>query len=156
MVVYFLRHAEAESGTGNDAARKLTSKGLEQAEKVGRFLLTYGLLPEGIITSPVVRAEQTAKIVAKKLGAAGLIKGPWLSCGMSFETCLEELRPFAKLSSVMLVGHEPDFSQVIATFLGDLSPHALHIRKASLTAIDLRDLEPGGGRLQFLVPSRLM
>lgn len=156
MVVYFLRHAEAEPGTGNDAQRKLTPKGLEQAEKVGRFLLAYGLQPEVIISSPVVRAHQTAKIVAAKLGETKMIEGRWLSCGMPFETCLQELRSLAKLDSVMLVGHEPDFSHAIAAFIGELQPSALHIRKASLTAIDLRDLEPGGGRLQFLIPSRLM
>jgi len=156
MVVYFLRHAEAEPGNGNDAKRKLTPKGLEQAEKVGRFFVTHGLVPEAIITSPLVRAKHTAKIVAKKLGGTGMIEGPWLACGMTFETCLEELRPFAKLASVILVGHEPDFSQTIGAFLGKCQPGALNVRKASLTAIDLRDLEPGGGRLQFLIPSRLM
>lgn len=156
MVVYFLRHAEAESGTGSDAKRKLTTKGLEQAEKVGRFLVTYGLLPEAILTSPLVRAKQTAKLVAKKLGRVGMIEAPWLACGMSPDTCLEGLRPYAELGSLVLVGHEPDFSRTIAAFLGEIPPGAIHVRKASLTAIDLRELKPGGGCLQFLIPSRLM
>ena len=156
MVVYFLRHADAESGTGNDAKRKLTAKGLEQAEKVGRFLVAYGLLPEAIFTSPLVRAEQTAKLVAKKLGQDEIVVAPWLASGMSPGTCLEELHSSTGLGSLLLVGHEPDFSRTIATLLGDIQPQALHVRKASLTAIDLRELKPGGGRLQFLVPSRLM
>lgn len=156
MVVYFLRHAEAESGSGNDAKRKLTVKGLEQAEKVGRFLVSYGLLPEAVLTSPVLRAKQTAKLVAKKLGRVGMIEAPWLSCGMSPDTCLEELRSYAELSSLVVVGHEPDLSRTIAAFVGGADPGAIHVRKASLTAIDLRELKPGGGRLQFLIPCRLM
>ncbi len=156
MIVYLLRHAEADPDAGSDFERKLTPKGLEQASKVGKFLVRNGLLPEAIVSSPVVRARQTAEAVEKKLGQASVVIGPWLACGMTSETCLAELSAHAGSHSVMLVGHEPDFSATIATMLGVPDSDALNIRKASLTGIELSSFTPGAGRLQFFVPVRLM
>lgn len=155
MVAYFLRHAEAEADADSDFDRKLTAKGLEQAEKAGKFCARYGLKPGLILTSPVVRARQTARIVAEKLGA-DLVEERWLACGMAPETCLRELKAHARQDSVLLVGHEPDFGEAIAALLGLPDPGALKVRKASLTALDLPVLEFGRGQLQFLVPARLM
>lgn len=61
MTIGFLRHAEAEDGHGSDFGRKLTPKGLEQAAKAGKFFQRNGLLPDLIVTSPVVRARQTPR-----------------------------------------------------------------------------------------------
>ncbi|MFZ4681242.1 MAG: phosphohistidine phosphatase SixA [Terrimicrobiaceae bacterium] len=156
MIVYFLRHADAEPDAGNDFDRKLTPKGLEQAAKVGKFLVRNGLLPEAIVSSPVVRARQTAEAVEKKLGQASVVIGSWLACGMTPETCLTELSVHAGTNSLLLVGHEPDFSDTIAALLGLANPDALNIRKASLTGIELSGFAAGAGRLQLLVPVRLM
>lgn len=156
MIVYFLRHADAEPDAARDFDRKLTPKGLEQAEKAGKFLVRYGLIPSVILASPVVRARQTAKIVAQRLGDAELVEAPWLACGMTSESCLRELASYKQQESVMLVGHEPDFSETIAALIGMPDPNGINIRKASLTAVDLYALAPGAGQLQFLVPSRLM
>lgn len=156
MIVYFLRHADAEPDAVRDFDRKLTVKGLEQAEKAGKFLVRYGLIPDLMISSPVVRARQTAKIVAQRLGNADLVEEHWLACGMTPESCLRALSAYAKNESVMLVGHEPDFSETIAALLGLPNSENLHIRKASLTAVDLPALVPGAGQLQFTLPARLM
>lgn len=156
MIVYFLRHADAEPDAARDFERKLTPKGLAQAEKAGKFLVRYGLVPSLILTSPVVRARQTAKIVAQRLGDADLVEERWLACGMNPESCLRELAPYFHHESILLVGHEPDFSETIAALIGHPDPAHLHIRKASLTAVDLIELAPGGGQLEFLVPARLM
>jgi phosphohistidine phosphatase len=156
MIVYFLRHADAEPDAARDFDRKLTPKGLEQAEKAGKFLVRYGLIPSLILASPVIRARQTAKIVSQRLGDAELVESRWLACGMSPESCLRELAVYEHQESLMLVGHEPDFSETIAALVGLPDPNGLNIRKASLTAIDLPTLAPGAGQLQFIVPSRLM
>lgn len=156
MLVYFLRHAEAEPDAGNDFARALTSKGLEQADKAGKFLVRHGLLPDAVISSPVVRARQTAKCVARKLGGAAVEDGPWLACGMTPEACLAGLQAVSEKASVLLVGHEPDFSETLAALSGMPDPAAFHVRKASLTLLDLKPLKPGCGRIEFLVPARLM
>lgn len=156
MVAYFLRHADAEPRTTGDHERKLTPKGLEQAEKVGKFLVRCGLLPEIILTSPLVRARQTAKIVGEKLGEAEVTQVDWLACGMTAETCLMELEARQGAPSVLLVGHEPDFSETIAAMLGIEDSAAIKVRKAALTGIELLNFQPGQGELHFLVPVRLM
>ncbi len=156
MVAYFLRHADAEPRVTSDHERKLTPKGLEQSEKVGKFMVRCGLLPEIVLTSPVVRARQTAQIVAEKLGDAEISEVDWLACGMSAETCLMELKAHQGTASVLLVGHEPDFSETIATMLGVSDAGAIKVRKAALTGIELLDFRPGQGQMHFLIPARLM
>lgn len=155
MIIYFLRHAEAEDDAGSDFVRKLTAKGLEQAAKVGKFLRSAGIAPELIVTSPVVRARQTADIVANAL-EVDLSEEQWLACGMSAATCRRELAVHEGKASILLVGHEPDFSEVIADFIGLPDSGALHIRKASLTAVEWVQSGRGAAQLQFLVPARLM
>jgi phosphohistidine phosphatase len=156
MVAYFLRHADAEPRITSDHERKLTPKGLEQSEKVGKFMVRCGLLPEIVLTSPVVRARQTAQIVAEKLGDAEISEVDWLACGMSAETCLMELKARQGTASVLLVGHEPDFSETITTMLGVSDAGAIKVRKAALTGIELLDFRAGQGQMHFLVPARLM
>ncbi len=156
MLLYFLRHAEAEAEVTTDFDRKLTPKGLEQADKVGKFCARFGLIPDVILTSPVVRAEQTARAVSKRLDDRELVVERWLACGMSPEICLESLQACAKFDHVMLVGHEPDFSGAISACLGLPEPDNFNIRKASLTAIAMPRLRAGTGRLEFTIPVRLM
>lgn len=155
MILYFLRHAEAEDQADTDFSRRLTSKGLEQAAKVGKFCLRFGLLPDVILTSPVVRARQTADIVAEAL-SIDLVVEDWLKSGMSAEACLRGLASHASRDSLLLVGHEPDFSETIAALIGLSKVASLKIRKASLTAVDLPENVTGTGQLQFLIPARLM
>ncbi|HVE16956.1 MAG TPA: histidine phosphatase family protein [Chthoniobacterales bacterium] len=156
MLLYFLRHAEAEDEVTSDFERRLTPKGLDQADKVGRFCVRNGLIPDVILSSPVVRAEQTAHGVSKRLDDRKVIIERWIACGMAPETCLSSLQAYAKFEHVMLVGHEPDFSFAIAACLGLSDPSHLNVRKASLTAISLPLLRAGAGRLEFTVPVRLM
>ena len=155
MMLCFLRHAEAEDSAASDHERKLTPKGLEQAAKAGKFLARAGILPDLIITSPVVRAKQTAAIVSHLLGV-DLVEARWLSCGMEPKDCLSGISAFSSKESILLVGHEPDFSETIAALIGLSDPSALKIRKASLVVIDLAGLNPGCGQLQFLIPARLL
>jgi len=156
MLVYFLRHADADPDKSDDYERKLTPKGLEQSEKVGKFCARYGLVPDLILTSPVVRAKQTAKLVSKKLGGVELIEAPFLTCGMTPDAFLGEVGGLTKFDSVMVVGHEPDFSQTISRLVGLPSSDGIKVRKSSVTAIDLPVVQGGAGRLQFSVPVRLM
>lgn len=108
-----------------------------------------------ILTSPVRRAYQTAQIVSNAQGAEMLI-APWLACGMHPQGALEELRAHRNQNSVLLVGHEPDFSQFIAHLLGMPTNNAIHVRKASLTLLDLEIFRAGAATLQFSIPCKLM
>ena len=155
MILYFLRHAEAESRAESDFARRLTPKGLDQSARAGKFLKRGGFAPDIILTSPVVRAVQTARIVAGQLGR-DVVECPWLACGMDTETFFEEIVPHLEKLEVLVVGHEPCFSTAIGALLGIPGPSPINIRKASLTAIELHEAKFGSAQLQFLIPVRLM
>lgn len=155
MDLFLLRHADANTEASTDEGRKLSEKGEAQAKKVARFIEENELEPDLVLTSPVRRAHETAKIVAGHLRAE-LITVPWAACGMHPESALDELRAYVKFDRVILVGHEPDFSMLTAHLLG-LRDHAqIRIRKASLTFIELTAFAPGASRLQWSVPCRYM
>jgi phosphohistidine phosphatase len=156
MLLYLLRHAEAVDQADSDAARELTEKGIAQARKAGKFCRKNEFIPAIILTSPLKRAEQTARLVAREVQTAEFIIDPTLSAGMQPETALDELRAYARFSSLMLVGHEPDFSLLAAHLLGIPLRETLRLRKASLTGIELSAMRPGAGVLQFSVPPKLM
>jgi phosphohistidine phosphatase len=155
MNLYLLRHADANTEAATDDERPLSQKGISQARKVGRFCKDHDLKPDMIITSPVRRAAETADIVAEVIKGQ-LITEPWLACGMQPETALEELRGYERFESVMIVGHQPDFSLLAAHLLGLRDNEQISIRKASLTNLELGAFVFGGARLCFSIPCRLM
>jgi phosphohistidine phosphatase len=159
MLLFLLRHADAESRATSDSQRKLTAKGVIQAGLVGRFCKHYELVPSRILTSPYERAMQTAFLAAKELGDATsgpeVVTAPFLASGMRPEFALDELRRHAKIERMMLVGHEPDLSDLVSHLVGCVSPF-IHIRKASLTFIELPSLSPGSGILHFSIPVQFM
>lgn len=155
MLVYLLRHADAETVALSDGARPLSEKGHEQAKKVARFCEAHGIEISTVLTSPLRRAHETARPVAAAL-RADLVIAPWLASGMHPHAAFEELRAYRAQGAVMLVGHEPDFSQFAAHLLGLPSNTSLHVRKASITMIDLDVFRPGAATLQFCIPCRMM
>ena len=155
MQLYLLRHADADTPAATDEARALSDKGEAQSKKVARFCETHDVSVSPMLASPVRRALQTAEIVGNHLRSE-LIPVPWLACGMRPQLALDELKKFRAKESVMIVGHEPDFSTLVAHLIGLPSYSQIQIRKASLTLVDVETLEKGGGRLEFCVPCRLM
>lgn len=157
MLLYLLRHAEAEDQAAADRDRRLTPKGDGQARRVGKFCRRQGLEPPVVLTSPVTRARQTAKLVLQSLPAAEMIEVPWAACGMDARGALGELQAFAGFPAVMLVGHQPDLGELASLLLGCPDPRALRVRKALLMGIDVPRGEPAGrGTLQFFLPVGMM
>lgn len=111
-MIYLLRHGDAEEGTGDDAARRLTPKGERQARAAGEALRAVGAKIDACLTSPKVRAADTARLACEGLGVEPEIA--------------EELRGgrFDSLAltggrgDALLVGHEPDFSSEVARLTG--------------------------------------
>lgn len=155
MHLYLLRHADAETEAPTDDQRFLSEKGMMQASRVARFCDAHEIRPKFILTSPLRRAHQTASEVAGLLGSE-LVTVRWLSCGATPNGILERLDEYKDSPAVMLVGHEPDFSTLIGALVGSTVHGSIHVRKASLTMIDLPALGPGFGRLEFMVPVKLM
>lgn len=155
MMLYLLRHAEAEAHAISDSARRLTAKGEQQAGRTGKFCRKHGIRPAVILSSPVTRALQTAKIVAEVLDDAEVIEAPWAACGMDPCSAADELESCAKLPSVMLVGHQPDLGDLAAMLLGIGNAAALRVRKSLLCAMEA-DMRSRSAALEFFVPAKLM
>jgi len=153
--VYLLRHADAETVAPTDDERFLSEKGMMQAQRVARFCEAHTLRPELVLTSPLRRAHQTAAMFVEKVSVE-LRTVLWLSSGATPESILKELREFRNLASVMLVGHEPDFSQFAAHLIGAPHPENIRIRKASLTLFSIHDFVAGGARLEYSLPVKLL
>jgi phosphohistidine phosphatase len=154
--LHFLRHAHAgdpESWERPDAERPLSEKGEKQAERLGKFLAGIGFKPDAIITSPKLRAARTAEIVAGHLGVAVTADE---RLGGAFEIAELEavLRDAGDPARPVVVGHDPDFSELAATLSG---ASRLPLPKGAIARIDIaRPLEPGGGTLHWLVPPDLL
>src|SRR5436309_3407181 len=110
-MLWLLRHAEAADGSPDDQ-RPLTEKGVRQAEAVGRAFARLGCEVEVCLSSPKLRAVQTAERVADFLGIPVTIE-PALS-GEPFDV----LELTAGLRDVLLVGHDPSFSLTLHSLTG--------------------------------------
>ncbi len=110
-MLWLLRHAEAADGLPDDQ-RPLTEKGLKQADAAGRALARLGCNVAVCLTSPKLRAVQTAERAADHLGVTVTIE-PALS-GEPFD--VQDLT--AGLDDVLLVGHDPSFSLTLHNLTG--------------------------------------
>src|SRR5688572_21595696 len=117
MDLFLLRHANADTKAANDDERPLSEKGIVQSRKVARFCDLHELVPEIVLSSPLRRARETAEIVVGHLRVELLIV-PWLASGMAADNALAELHAYDRFARVMIVGHEPDFSELAAHLLG--------------------------------------
>ena len=154
--LYLLRHADAgdpEAWRGPDADRPLSSKGEKQCERLGSFLLGIGLRPDAIISSPKLRAMQTAERVGDRLGVDVQAERA-LAGGAGVDDVERLLAEAGNLRRVMIVGHDPDFSSMLAS-LCDFERATM--KKGALARIDARrPLGPGTGELRWLVPPDLL
>ena len=128
-MLWLLRHAEAEDGLPDDE-RPLTERGAIQADAVGRALAVLGVHLDACLSSPKLRAVQTAERTCEPLGVPVTIE-PALS-GEPFD--VRELT--AGLGDVLLVGHDPSFSLL----LHDLTGSQARMKKGGLAAISKGEL----------------
>ena len=153
--LYLLRHAHAGNSAawdGPDSERPLSPKGRRQAETLGAFLADRAFAPDAIVTSPMLRARQTAQIVADALGI-GVSVDERLGGPLDFEL-INMLVNGVGGTSVVLVGHDPDFSDLAAALSG--TEH-LPLKKGALARIDVSlPIQPSGGVLRWLLPPELI
>jgi phosphohistidine phosphatase len=149
--LYLLRHAHAGNASewrGDDSLRPLSAKGRRQAEKLGHYLVDLRFEPDSILTSPKLRALETAQLVGDALGL-GVTTDERLASGLDLDV-LENVLASDGGWRVMLVGHDPDFSELAATLVG---AGYLPLKKAALARIDLTlPLAPGSGTLRWMLP----
>jgi phosphohistidine phosphatase len=154
--LYLIRHADAgdpEAWTGSDDVRPLSGKGEKQSRRLGRFLAEAGFRPGAIITSPKARARQTAEIVADALGMEIAIDDR-LGGGLDVVAIEAILFDAGEPERPVLVGHDPDFSELVAWMI-DASSFVM--KKGALARVDtVRPISRASGTLRWLVPPDLL
>ena len=153
--LYLLRHAHAGDSTkwdGPDSERPLSQKGRRQAERLGAFLAERGFAPDAIVTSPKLRARQTAELVADAIGIAVSVDE---RLGDAIDAdVIGDIADRVGGTSVVLVGHDPDFSDLAAALSGT---EYLPMKKGTLARIDMSlPVQAGGGVLRWLLPPELI
>jgi phosphohistidine phosphatase SixA len=149
--IYLLRHAHAgdpNAWKGDDAARPLSAKGRHQAERLGEFLAQAAFGPDAMISSPKVRARETAEIVASALGVAVELDER-VAVGFDVRAVRELVKRF-DTGRIVFVGHDPDFSELLASLVG--AP-ATPMPKGAIARVDFDAAPaPGRGTLHWLIP----
>lgn len=157
MRLILVRHGKAEDHghPGGDGARALTEKGRRQSGKVGRFLRAEGLVPDLVLTSPLVRARETAELLCKAAKVGPPVVQEWLVCGMRPQEALRELAAYKEsMQTVVIVGHEPDFSRLVGHILGAETGY-VRVKKASVILLTV-DPPKRSGVMHFnLWPTQL-
>jgi len=125
-VIYLLRHGEAEDGSGDDAARRLTEKGERQARDTGLALAELGVGIDACLASPKVRALETARLACEALGVE--VEVTEALRGGRFDA----LDLAAGRGDGLLVGHEPDFSAEV----GQLTGANVAMKKGGIAVVD--------------------
>ena len=136
--LWLLRHGDAEPDARTDADRRLTPKGERQARAAGAALAAEGVRFAAVLTSPRVRALDTARLACEALGIEPIVHEP-LSGGFD----AEQARSLLQSEPVLLVGHEPDFSQIVADLTGgriDLKKGGIAVVRVEGTRGELRVL----------------
>ena len=156
MNCYFLRHGIAVDSAewhGSDDDRPLTAEGSTRMEREAKAIAE--LLPdlELIVTSPLVRARQTAQFVAERLRLRNVVEDGRIAHGFNARACQAILTAHPDAESVMLVGHEPSMSLTIGHAIGSAS---IELKKAALAGIELDDPSAAKGTLFCLIPPRVL
>ena len=147
--LWFLRHGDAEShGSRHDAERRLTGKGEQQAMAAGAALKALDLNFALVLTSPRVRARDTARIAADFLGADPRVHEP-LSAGFDADEARALLAGQDNNARILVVGHEPDFSQTVH----DLTGATIDLKKGGIAGVRMQGTH--GELIALLRPKEL-
>jgi phosphohistidine phosphatase len=131
--LWLLRHGEAEPHDARpDADRRLTERGREQSRMAGRALAALKVRVHLCFTSPKVRARETAELACEALGVEAIDHAA-LFAGFDVADALELLGAAGPDQRVLVVGHEPDFSQVVY----DLTGGRVDLKKGGIAAVRL-------------------
>ncbi len=153
--LYLMRHADAGSALdfqGPDSERPLSTKGRARTRHMATHLKHMGVMPGLILTSPLARAEQTARIIGKGLGVSELVAID-SRVGPGFDTTAVRaiLAEFGDVGDILVVGHEPDLSTTVGELIG---AGAVNMKKGAIARVDIsRPRMPEGSLSWLLTPS---
>jgi len=163
MTLYFLRHGIAEDRTApgikRDADRVLTAEGRQKVRRVAKAMDRLELQFDRILSSPLLRALQTAEQVAGTLARAPKVE-VWeeLSPDGDAAALIERLNQLCPAPDhVLLVGHEPHMSRLISLLLTGTPDLAMTLKKAGLCTLTVTELRPGRcATLEWLLTPKQM
>jgi phosphohistidine phosphatase len=157
--LYFVRHGLAEErgeAWPDDTKRPLSGEGMSRMRKGARGLARFGVAIEVILTSPLVRARQTAEILAGEIEPRpSLVNIDSLAPDGSYTAVVADLEKHARKTRIALVGHEPMIGELVARLIG--SRHAIEFKKGSICRVDVDDLPPAGpGDLRWMLTPKML
>jgi phosphohistidine phosphatase len=145
--LYLIRHGIAVSygppGTSTDAERDLAPKGIEKLRRNARALEQLGVEISEIWSSPLLRARQTADLLAEELGVSEPVRVvEYLQPEGEFEPLKEELQHHLEQPGIALVGHEPDLGELATYLLTGVRSSSFRFKKGGIACIEVYDIRP--------------
>jgi phosphohistidine phosphatase len=158
--LYFLRHATAvEPGTPGytkDSERPLTLEGADKMKKGAHAMKKSGMEFETIVSSPYLRARQTAEIVAREYRFTDKIMlSEALTPHASFEKFLGSLKGHQEHEKILFVGHEPTMSHFIASLVSERGEARVEMKKGGLCLVEVSASGRDGALKWLLTPAVL-
>lgn len=159
--VIFLRHGKSdwEAAFSTDHERPLRRRGRDAARVMGSFLARAGLVPDSVITSSALRAQDTARLASEAGGWNRPTRVTRALYDASAEDVLSEVRNEpSSTRSLLLVGHEPTWSETVSRLIGG---GRIRFPTAAMARVDLHadvweDADFGCGDLMWLIPPKLL
>jgi phosphohistidine phosphatase len=156
MELYLFRHGAAEDAPPGkpDSSRALTAHGRERSGAVAKMARDAGVQPSLIVSSPYLRAMQTAEVAAKEFGWEGeIVQLPSLVPHGTPEGVSSDLRDFGDESAILLAGHEPLMAN-LAAYLLNAPGLVIDMKKSAMLRIDMPGLgaAPRGVLRWMIVP----
>lgn len=143
MKLYLVRHAIAEDSANHedDSQRPLTEKGRERMKKIAAALMKIGVQPNLIVSSPYVRASQTASVLAKALKyRAEILYSDSLVPMGNADDMIGEINDKYSVEELMLVGHEPNLSSLGGVLLVGSTGIAINLKKGGVCCLSVDNL----------------
>jgi phosphohistidine phosphatase len=162
MELYLVRHGVAfnrdPAEWPDDSERPLTPEGEARFRKAARGLRRVVPTVDIVLSSPFPRAWRTAELLEKEAGWPAPEPSHNLEAGRSPVECIEAIRPHLSTSSLALVGHEPNLSELASTLLtGNATRLALDMKKGGLASLQLDDgLRRGTAVLRWVLTPKVL
>jgi len=155
MKCIFLRHgiaADRETWNGRDEDRPLTDEGVDRMRREAKALSDNLTDIDVVVTSPLLRARQTAEILAKALHLSKQVVEDEQVVDLNAQALAHILEEHHSAESIVLVGHEPSMSETI----GELVGGRIELKKGGIACVDLPDRSVMHGTLEWLLTPKLI
>lgn len=142
MNLYLIRHAiaEEESPSGKDSQRELTDKGAKKMRLIAKGLRTLGVEFDLILSSPYIRAVQTAEILSEVFKKKKFVLSDHLMPAGDMDLLIAEINEKYTVDSLAIVGHEPYLSGLVSLLTAGGAPVEMTFKKGSVCYLSTDDL----------------